>query len=180
MKRGKQKPQLTQDQIDALVIAEADDPTAWGDPVVVPASRSPRPMWIAQAKHLELAAKFFVLSVLHRLGLEATFTFSQNDNVDITIVQESGRALTIDVRTLRGRTEWTVAPFRARDHHYVVFVSYPATNDPSVQPTVYVVESLRLQRLLGRQKLKSMPLDLLATELAARDARQELAAVPAA
>lgn len=180
MKRAEKKPKLTEEEIDDLVIAQADDPSAWGDPIVVAPSKSPRPAWIAQAKHLDLAAKFFVLSVLHRLGLEATFTFSQNDNVDITIVQESGRALTIDVKTLSGSREWSIGPFRARDHHYVVFVWYPGTNDPRVQPTAYVVASERLQKLLDRKKVQSLPLDLLATELSAQDAWQELAVAPAA
>ena len=109
---------------------------------------------MAPTKHLDLAAKFFVLSVLHRLGLEATFTFSQNDNVDITIVQESGRALTVDVKTLSGSKEWHIAPFRARDHHYVVFVWYPTTTDPRIQPTAYVVASERLRNLLDRRGLR--------------------------
>jgi hypothetical protein len=180
MKRTPKKQELTDDEIDALVIAEADDPSAWGDPIVVPPSKSPRPAWMAQAKHLDLAAKFFVLSVLHRLGLEATLTFSQNDNVDITIVQESGRALTIDVKTLSGSKEWHIGPFRARDHHYVVFVWYPTTTDPRVLPTAYVVASERLRKLLDRKKVPSLSLDILATELSAQDAWQELAVAPAA
>lgn len=180
MKRTEKKRKLTDAEIDALVIAEADDPSAWGDPIVVPPSKSPRPPWLAQAKHLDMAAKFFVLSVLHRLGLEATLTFSQNDNVDITIVQESGRALTVDVKTLSGSKEWHVAPFRARDHHYVVFVWYPTTTDPSVLPTAYIVASERLQKLLKRMRIQSLSLDVLATELSAQDAWQELAVAPAA
>lgn len=180
MKRTQKKRKLTDAEIDALVIAEADDPAAWGDPIVVPPSKSPRPAWMAQAKHLDLAAKFFVLSILHRLGLEATLTFSQNDNVDITIVQESGRALTIDVKTLSGPKEWHIAPFRARDHHYVVFVWYPTTADPRVLPTAYVVSSESLRKLLNRKKVRSLPLDVLATELSAQDAWQALAVAPAA
>src|ERR1051325_903431 len=173
MKKPKEKRKLTEAEIDALVIADANDPSAWGEPIVVPPSRSPRPAWMAQAKHLDLAAKFYVLSMLHRLGLDATFTFSQNDNVDITIVQESGRALTVDVKTLSGSKEWHIGPFRARDHHYVVFVWYPTTTDPRVLPTAYVVASERLRKLLNRKKVQSLPLDVLATELSAQDAWQE-------
>jgi hypothetical protein len=180
MKRTEKKRQLTDAEIDALVIAEADDPSAWGEAIVVPPSKSQRPPWIAQAKHLDLAAKFFVLSVLHRMGIEATFTFSQNDNVDITIVQESGRALTVDVKTLSGAKEWRIAPFRARDHHFLVFVWYPTTTDPRVQPTVYIVASERLQKLLSRKRIESLSLDVLANEMSAQDAWQELAVKPAA
>jgi hypothetical protein len=180
MKKNDKKRKRTDEEIDALVTAEADDPSAWGDPIIVPPSKSPRPAWMAQAKHLDLAAKFYVLSILHRLGLEATFTFSQNDNVDITIVQESGRALTVDVKTLTGSREWRIAPFRARDHHYVVFVWYPTTTDPNIQPTAYIVASERLLKLLNRKKVQSLPLDILASELSAQSAWQELAVAPAA
>ena len=180
MKKTTKKRNLTDEEIDTLVIAEADDPSAWGEPIVVPPSTSPRPAWMAQAKHLDMAAKFFVLSVLHRVGLEATLTFSQNDDVDITIVQESGRALTIDVKTVTGSKDWHIAPFRARDHHYVVFVWYPATSDPSVLPTAYVVGSERLRSFLSRSKAKSLQLDTLASELSALNAWQELAVAPAA
>jgi hypothetical protein len=50
MSTSDKKPKLTEEEIDALVIADADDPTAWGDPIVVPASRSPRPAWMTQSK----------------------------------------------------------------------------------------------------------------------------------
>jgi hypothetical protein len=40
----------TDEEIDALVIAEADDPNAWGDPIVVEPSKAKRPAWIDRAK----------------------------------------------------------------------------------------------------------------------------------
>jgi len=48
--KPKKKRKLTDDEIDALVIAEADDDSAWGDPIVVRASKSPRPAWMTQSK----------------------------------------------------------------------------------------------------------------------------------
>lgn len=68
------KQQLTDEQMNDLVIADGNDPSAWGEPVVVGPSKGPRR--IRRAKHLELASKFYVLSVLHRLGADATVTFS--------------------------------------------------------------------------------------------------------
>jgi hypothetical protein len=180
MTKQARKRKLTDDEIDALVIADADDPSAWGRPIVVPPSKSPRPAWIAQAKHLDLAAKFFVVSVLHRMGVEATVSFSQSDNVDITVIQESGRVLTVDIKTLNGPKEWTVAPFRARNRHYLVFVWYPPNGKPSAQPTAYVVASERLHRFLTRKRVHSLSLDVLAKELSAQDAWQELMIAPAA
>jgi len=175
-----EKKKLSEEEIDALVITEAHDPSAWGDPVVVPASKSPRPAWIARAKHLELAAKFFVLSVLHRMGVEATLTFSQSDNVDITVVLESGHVLTVDVKTLNGTKEWVITPFRATSGHYLVFVWYPPSEEPTTQPTAFIVASQRLQQLLGRKQDRSVSVDVLARELAAQDAWRELTITPAA
>src|SRR5437588_3681693 len=123
---------IQDDEMNELVAADVNDPSAWGEPVVVGPSNGPRP--IRHAKHLELASKFYVLSVLHRLGADATLTFSQSDNVDITVVLESGNALTVDVKTLSGAREWRVADFRARKGHFLTFVRYPATADPNTPP----------------------------------------------
>jgi hypothetical protein len=174
MTRQAKKRKLTNDEMDALVIADADDESAWGEPIFVRSSGSPRPAWMAQAKHLDWAAKFFVVSVLHRMGVEATVTVSQSDDVDITVVQQSGRVLTVDVKTLNGSKNWIVSPFRASDHHYLVFVWYPPNGKPSVQPTAYVVASERLQRFLALKNSHSLSLDVLKKELVAQDAWQEL------
>jgi hypothetical protein len=180
MTKQDKKRKLTDDEMDALVIADADDQSAWGEPILVRPSGSPRPAWMARSKHLDWAAKFFVVSVLHRMGVEATVTVSQSDDVDITVIQQSGRVLTVDVKTLDGAKKWTVAPFRARYHHYLVFVWYPPNGKPSAQPTAYVVASERLQRFLTRRDVRSLSLEVLENELSAQDAWQELMAAPAA
>ena len=48
------KQQLTDEQMNELVIADANDPSAWGDPIVVGPSKGPRR--IRRAKHPELAS----------------------------------------------------------------------------------------------------------------------------
>jgi hypothetical protein len=149
--------QLTDEQMNELVLADVNDPSAWGDPIKVRASKGRRR--IRHAKHLELASKFYVLSVLHRLGADATLTFSQSDNVDITVVLESGNALTVDVKTLSGAREWRVADFRARRGHFLTFVRYPATTDPNTPPDVYIVASQQLADFLANR------LELRAREL---------------
>src|SRR5207248_3150300 len=137
---------LTDEQMNELVFADVNDPSAWGEPIFVGPSKGPRR--IKHAKHLELASKFYVLSVLHRLGADATLTFSQSDDVDIMVVLESGNALTVDVKTLTGSREWPVADFRARDRHFLAFVWYPTAADANVPPTVYIVASEELRRFL--------------------------------
>src|SRR5687768_12980553 len=117
--RGPQK--LSEDEVNSLVVAQVDDPGAWEEAILVPPSRSPRPEWLTRSKHLDLAAKFYVLSVLHRLGAEANLALAQPFGVDIMVVQEPGHALTIDVKTLAGTKEWLIDRFRAETHHYIIF-----------------------------------------------------------
>lgn len=169
---------LTDEQMNELVFADINDPSAWGDPIVVGPSKGPRR--IKRSKHLELASKFYVLSVLHRLGADATLTFSQSDNVDITVVLESGNALTVDVKTLTGPLEWPVADFRARAGHYLMFVWYPDGEDPNIPPTVYIVASERLRGFLAEHGQDRVSLERLDQEVHARDAWERLAVSPAA
>src|SRR5438105_2060749 len=118
---------------------DAAKPDAWEYVATVPASKSGRPAWYGRSKHLELAAKFYVLSVLHRLGAEANLTYAQPDNVDIAAVRQSGEAFTIDVKTLAGTTDWSVEQFSARRHHFVVFVCFARDwHEPNVVPDLYI------------------------------------------
>lgn len=175
--RGPQK--LSEEEVNSLVIAQVDDPGAWEEPILVPPSRSPRPEWLTRSKHLDLAAKFYVLSVLHRLGAEANLTLAQPFDADIMVVQEPGHALTIDVKTLAGTTEWLIDRFRAEKHHYVVFVCYPEpVQDPTAVPEVYILPSEQLKSRVDRIRESSVPVESLTQESDAREIWQQL--VPAA
>ena len=164
--------------MDALVIADIGDESAWGEPIPVGPSKSPRPAWIAQAKHLDLAAEFFVLSVLHRMGVEATVTFSQSDNVDITVIHESGRVLTVDVRTLRGTKEWTAGRSAPR----TITTSYSSRTrrmESRARSRTSTSSHRNASTVFWREnRFRSLSMDVLAKELAARDAWQELAIAP--
>jgi hypothetical protein len=179
MKSRKVRP--TDDQIEAEVLAKRGDPSAWEVLPFVPASTSPRPAWMLRNKHLELAAQFHVLSVLHRLGVEANLALAQPESVDITILGKAGQAITIDVKTVEGTSKWFVDRFSARKHHYVVVVQFPASGEnAAAQPQVYVVASEALQKYVSRRKLKAISLDSLAGELAALEAWQLIVSEQAA
>jgi hypothetical protein len=168
------------DAVEAEVLAARDDPSAWEPLDLVPPSSSPRPAWMLRNKHLDLAAKFHVLSVLHRLGAEANLALAQPDNVDITVLGKAGNAVTIDVKTVEGG-EWFVDHFSARKHHYVVVVEFsPDPQNTAVPPRVYVVASEQLRRFVSRRKLKSVSLESLHRELAALDAWQQIISEQAA
>jgi hypothetical protein len=170
------KRKLTDDEIEAEVLADLDDPSAWEEPILVPASKAPLPEWVTLGRHLELSARFHVLSILHRLGAEASLTNAYRDNVDITVVQGPGRAVTVDVQTLIGTTKWRVQPFSGRKHHYVAFVYYrrKAMNDPSAAPDVLIFPSAPLKAFIERQKSPAVNVQTLARELGISDSWQQL------
>lgn len=170
------KRKLTDDEIEAEVIADLHDPSAWDEPIYVPPSKSPRPGWVVLGRHLELSARFHVLSVLHRLGVEASLTNAHPENVDITVVQAPGRVLTIDVKTLIGSSKWLVESFSARKLHYVAFVLFSrnAAENPSAAPDVLVFPSLRLKQLIDRQKSQAVNIQALARELGISNPWQQL------
>jgi hypothetical protein len=172
------KRKLSDDEIEAQVIADLADPSAWDEPIYVPPSSSPRPAWVIIGRHLELSARFHVLSVLHRLGVEASLTNAHPDNVDITVLQAPGRALTVDVKTLVGSTKWNVQPFSARKNHYVAFVLFArkAAEDPSAVPNVVVFPSARLKALLEHQKSSAVNIRSLARELGISNPWEQLIA----
>jgi hypothetical protein len=172
------KRKLSDDEIEAEVLADLADPSAWDEPIYVPPSKSPRPAWVALGRHLELSARFHVLSILHRLGAEASLTHAHPENVDITVLQGPGRALTLDVKTLVGTTNWFVQPFTARKNHYVAFVLFArdAAADPSTAPEVLVFPSVRLNRLLGQQNVPTVDIQSLASALGISNPWQQLIA----
>jgi hypothetical protein len=90
-----------------------------------------------------LAAEFYVLSVLHRLGLNATLTLGNKKSVDIVIAHDAGEAVTVDVKGLAGTTNWPIDNIKAgKANHFIVFVTFLGKiSDPAVPPEVYVVPS---------------------------------------
>lgn len=170
------KRKSSDDDIEAQVLADIADPSAWEEPIYVPPSSSPRPQWVVGGRHLELSARFHVLSILHRLGAEASLTNAHPDNVDVTVVQAPGRAVTLDVQTLVGTAKWFVRPFTARKSHYIAFVlfSEDAAANPATAPEVLVFPSARLRDLLGQQKSGTVNIQSLSRELGITNPWQQL------
>jgi hypothetical protein len=96
-----------------------------------------------------LAAEFFVLSMLHRLGADATLTLGNKKSVDIVVVCDEGKALTIDVKGLAGKTGWPIDNLPApRLGHFIVLISFLGKiTDPSISPEAYVIPSSDIRKL---------------------------------
>lgn len=101
------------------------------------------------AYNTNLAAEFYVLSMLHRFGADANLTLGNKKSVDIAVIRGRGNSVTIDVKGLAGTTGWpidNVGPGRAK--HFIVFVCFQGKiGDPSIAPLVWVVPSLKVDAL---------------------------------
>ncbi len=97
-----------------------------------------------------LAAEFFVLSMLHRLGMDASLTLGNKKSVDIVVVRDSGDVATVDVKGLAGTTSWPVDNVKKTTKgHFLVFVTYLGKiNDHTISAEVYVVPSTKLAPLV--------------------------------
>jgi hypothetical protein len=63
------KRRVSDDEIERDAIEKSLDPAAWEAMPPSQPSIAPRPAWMSRDRHMELAAEFHVLSVLHRLGI---------------------------------------------------------------------------------------------------------------
>lgn len=97
-----------------------------------------------------LASEFYVLSMLNRLGFDASLTLGNKKSVDIVVVRDSGGLATIDVKGLAGKTSWPVDNVKKiTKDHFLVFVSFLGKIlDHSVSPEVYIVPSKNLAPLV--------------------------------
>jgi len=89
-----------------------------------------------------LAAEFYVLSMLHRLGADATLTLGNKKGVDIVVVRDTGDAVTIDVKGVAKRDSWPAGNVQSPhpERHFVVLVSFEGQiTNPAVAPRCWVV-----------------------------------------
>lgn len=105
---------------------------------------------MTKARDTNLSAEYFVLSVLHRLGLSATLTVGKNRFVDIVVTQPKGELVTIDVNVLAGKISWPVDNGKPNyPNHFYAFVCFHGKlEDPAVLPEIFVVPANRLNRLV--------------------------------
>ena len=99
-----------------------------------------------------LASEFYVLSVLHRLGANATLTLGNKKSVDIVVVRRAGDAVTVDVKGVAGPWDWPAdnvrKPAKPRQH-FLVLVTYEGSfAEPKTLPRVWVVPYLSARKFL--------------------------------
>ena len=99
-----------------------------------------------KAYNTNLASEFYVLSALHRLGLDAVLTLGNKKSVDLAVVRDAGDSVTVDVKGLAGKTSWPVDNVKeAKKQHFLVFVCYCGKIDEiEVLQEVWIIPSTKL------------------------------------
>ena len=95
-----------------------------------------------------VAAEYYVLSLLYRLGYEAYLTVGNKKSIDIRVVM-GDRTITIDVKAVQGYSSLIVNNVRPQRYHFCVFCCYNNKfDDPTQSPSVYIVPSLDLPKIM--------------------------------
>ena len=102
-----------------------------------------------------LAAEFYVLSMLHRLGADATLTLGNKKGVDIVVVRDAGDAVTVEVKGVAKRYDWPANNIQSAnpERHFVAFVSFEGRiADATVAPRCWVIPLPELEPYLRQYK----------------------------
>ena len=93
-----------------------------------------------------LAAEFYALSMLYRMGAEANLTLGNKKAVDIVVLRD-GRVLTADVKGLKDNSCFPIDGWKKKGRdHFLIFITFRGRiDDPQSVPEVYVVPSLELE-----------------------------------
>jgi hypothetical protein len=109
-----------------------------------------------------LAAEFWVLSMLHRLGVDATLTLGNKKAVDIVITDDRAGHKTVDVKGLQKRYDWPADNIRQSapgDHfeHFYVFLTFDGKiKDPDYAPSVWIVPANEVGRFVRCYKTRTV------------------------
>ena len=89
-----------------------------------------------------MAAEFFVLSQLFRMGLEAYLSQGNKKSIDIRVVHNAKHAISVDVKAVRSYSSLVVNNVTVSENHFLAFVIYNNKfDDVSVVPEVFIVPS---------------------------------------
>lgn len=98
-------------------------------------------------ENTNLASEFFVLSMLHRKGLNPSLTLGNKKSVDIYI-SNNDRVKTIDVKGIKKKSNcFPVDNIYRKKNHFIIFVSFESLSNHRIlenNPEVYVVPSENL------------------------------------
>jgi hypothetical protein len=114
---------------------------------------------MADPYNTNLAAEFYVLSMLHRRGADAFLTLGNKKAVDLVVTRGAGRPVTIDVKGVAGRWDWPADNVRLRERtrHFLVLVSFEGQiRDPKAAPSVWVIPARNVATFIRKYKTRTV------------------------
>lgn len=116
-----------------------------------------------------MASEFYVLSMLHRLEVDAALTLGNKKAVDIIVANENGETITIDVKGLAGRyDDWYADNIRStlgRQHFYVLVSFNGKKTDPDTPPKAWIIPANEVDQFIKKYRNQQIiPRKLLNTE----------------
>ena len=104
-----------------------------------------------------LASEFYVLSMLHRLGVDAALTLGNKKAVDIIIANEDKTIITVEVKGLVKAYDWpadNIHQFSDTQHFYVLVSFEGKIEDPHALPSVWVIPANKLEPFIRKYKTR--------------------------
>jgi hypothetical protein len=97
-----------------------------------------------------LAAEFYILACLHRLGVTANLTLGNKKGVDIVVVRRAGDAVTVEVKGVAKRYDWPANNLvtSTPERHFVALVSFEGRIEDHAMPAprVWIFPFAEMQR----------------------------------
>jgi len=96
-----------------------------------------------------LAAEYYVLSSLHRLGIDSTMTLGKKKAMNIVVLTSQGGLFIIDVTGVAEKGDWPIdeKPVEGSSGHFIALVSYEGKiSQTEVSPRVWIVPSEELRQ----------------------------------
>ncbi len=106
-----------------------------------------------------LASEFYVLSMLHRLGIDAALTLGNKKAVDIIVTNESRTITTIDVKGLEKRYDWpadNIHELKDKQHFYVLVSFEGKITDPLSIPSAWIIPANELDQFIRKYKTRTV------------------------
>lgn len=99
-----------------------------------------------------LAAEYYVLSTLYRLGVDAFLTLGNKKSVDIIVIKAEQEIVTVDVKGLVDPYDWPATNIKQEDKgHYYALVCYESKiDDPSVSPSAWIVPAPTINKFIKK------------------------------
>ena len=170
------KQKLTDDEIEAEILADLDDPSAWDEPIFSTAVEIPS----ARMGHARTTSGAFC-SFPRSVDIAPAWRGSEPDE-RISRQRRHHRRSSPGTRSYDRcqdadrDDQMARSTFQRRRHHYVAFVCYArkAMNDPSTAPDVLIFPSALLKAFVDRQTSPTLNVQSLAAELGISDSWQQL------